>query len=70
MSAVALLLGHELGIIDGGVYFLQAVTHIALEAGWNVRVIEGVADAGGKWVTSRRDIFPPILKIAHQAQRA
>ena len=53
MSAAALLLGHELGIIDGGVYFLQAVAHIALEAGRNVRVIEGVADAGGAGLERR-----------------
>ena len=53
MSAAALLLGHELGIIDGGVHFLQAVTHIALEAGRNVRVIEGVADAGGAGLERR-----------------
>ena len=54
MRATALLLGHELGIIDGGVYFLQAVAHIALESGRYIRVIEGVADTCGaclEWCT-------------------
>ena len=58
VRAAALLLSHKLSIVDGGVYFLEAVSHIALESGRDIRVVEGVADAGGaglKWCTVARE---------------
>ena len=47
VCAAALLLSHKLSIVDGGVYFLEAVAHIALESGRDIRVIEGIADTCG-----------------------
>ena len=47
VRAAALLLSHKLSIVDGGVYFLEAVAHIALESGRDIRVIEGIADTCG-----------------------
>ena len=47
VRAAALLLSHKLSIVDGGVYFLEAVSHIALESGRDIRVIEGIADTCG-----------------------
>ena len=47
VHAATLLVGHILSIVDGRVNLVEALLHVTLEAGREIRILEGVTDACG-----------------------